>query len=173
MIKNKLGKSLSVIMLAVLTVVLLPVSALAAEQSEGTDLVWEDNGIPVLYLTIDPDEFSAVNESDDHSYQAKNGTIRIEVPAGYKAIGSEDALTSTEELELDYIRGRGHGTWAADKKPYKLKLKEKADLLGSGKNKNWVLLANRYDDSLLRNRMISYIGEHLGLSYTPQGQPVA
>ena len=181
MFKEKLVYFLSLIMIAVLAAGILPVSA---AQAAGQDAqanapasldngqAPDNNGIPVLYLTIDPEEFSKVNESEDHSYRANTGTIRIEVPDGYKGTGADDALESTEELQLDYIRGRGHGTWAADKKPYKLKLQDKTDLLGMGKNKNWALLANRYDDTLIRNRIIAYIGEHLGLSYTPQSQPV-
>ncbi len=127
-----------------------------------------DNGIPVVYLTIDPAEFDKVNESEDHSYRASGASIRITVPEGY-----DDNLTpDSGELELSYIRGRGHGTWAADKKPYRIALAEKADLLGMGENKHWVLLANRYDETMLRNRVISYMGKELGLEYTPESVPV-
>ena len=38
------------------------------------------------------------------------------------------------------IRGRGHSSWKGVKKPYKLKLGEKASLLGMNKHKHWALL---------------------------------
>lgn len=111
-----------------------------------------------------------MNESIDHSVKC-TGTVRIDVPDGYKGDYSDEALSDTEELQLDYVRGRGNITWIADKKPYKIKLSKKAELLGMGKNKHWALIANRYDGSMLRNRIISYISEQLGFEYTPKMLP--
>ena len=128
--------------------------------------------LPVVWVSVDPEEFARVNESEDHSYRAGTGSIRILVPDGYTGDYGECALEDTQELALDYIRGRGHGTWAADKKPYRIKLKDSADLMGMGKNKHWVLLANRYDPSLLRNRLISFLGAGFGLPFTPKCLPV-
>ncbi len=51
------------------------------------------------------------------------------------------------------IKGRGNSTWGLPKKPYKLKLDKKTDLFDMGKNKHWVLLANYYDTSLMRNKL--------------------
>ena len=48
------------------------------------------------------------------------------------------------------IRGRGNATWTYPKKPYKLKLDSKANLLGMGEDKDWVLLANYCDKTLMR-----------------------
>lgn len=55
------------------------------------------------------------------------------------------------EMTEDGIRGRGNSTWGMPKKPYKLKFDEKVSLFGLGKDKEWVLLANYADKSLLRN----------------------
>ena len=68
-------------------------------------------------------------------------------------------LTPDEDNSVDIasyagdiqIKGRGNSTWMAAKKPYKIKLSKKADLLNSGKNKHYVLLANYYDSTLMRN----------------------
>nr|WP_284509497.1 CotH kinase family protein [Caballeronia sp. GAFFF2] len=70
------------------------------------------------------------------------------------------------------IRGRGNSTWEMPKKPYKIKLDEKAALLGLPKDKNWVLLANYSDKTLLRNRAAFELGKRLGMAWTPQDQPV-
>ncbi len=136
------------------------------------DHPFESSGIPVFWLSIDPAEFDKVNESHDHSYRAHTGSVRITVPDGCTAGCGTGTPAEAQELELDYIRGRGNGTWYSDKRPYRLKLKKKADLLGMGENRHWVLLANSYDPSLLRNRLASYMGERLGLPFTSKCLPV-
>ena len=72
----------------------------------------------------------------------------------------EDASITilTPDGKADYsgttsIRGRGNSTWSYPKKPYNLKLDEKAEILGMPKHKRWVLLANWMDRTLLRNRV--------------------
>ncbi len=52
------------------------------------------------------------------------------------------------------IKGRGNSTWDMPKKPYKLKFDEKVDLFGNGKAKEWTLIANYADPSLIRNHLV-------------------
>ena len=64
------------------------------------------------------------------------------------------------------IKVRGNSTSGQDKKPYKLKLDKKTDLFGLGggtKNKHWVLLANAFDESLMRNKVAYDLSEKFGL----------
>lgn len=67
------------------------------------------------------------------------------------------------------IRGRGNSTWGLSKKPYRLKFNEKAKLLGKGyaNTKNWVLMANHADKTMLRNATANFIGKKLGLPFNP------
>ena len=53
---------------------------------------------------------------------------------GIEALGTKD-----EPLPLQ-IRGRGHSSWKAAKKPYKIKLEQKTSIMGMPKNKHWALL---------------------------------
>ena len=72
---------------------------------------------------------------------------------------NSDSEHFLENLDIE-IRGRGNYSWTSlAKKSYKLKLSEKQSLmgLGKGKSKNWVLLANMCDQSMLRN----YLSLHL------------
>ena len=63
------------------------------------------------------------------------------------------------------IRGRGNSTWTfPDKKPYKLKFDKKIPLFGNKEAKTWVLLANHYDTSLIRN----YLALSVGSLFTTQ-----
>lgn len=69
------------------------------------------------------------------------------------------------------IKGRGNSTWATAvdmgvKKPYKLKLAEKANLLGlgeNGRNKHWVLLANMIDHTNMRNEITQNFSKDMGM----------
>lgn len=65
------------------------------------------------------------------------------------------------------IKGRGHNSWKADKKPYAVKLKEKSAVMGMPAHKRWVLLANAHDRTLLRNRTAYEIGRRTQLAWTP------
>ena len=66
------------------------------------------------------------------------------------------------------IKGRGNSTWwesNGKKRPYKLKLDKKADLLGIGgaSNKHWVLMANLIDHTNMRNELVSNLATDLGI----------
>ncbi|SEK57514.1 CotH protein [Roseateles sp. YR242] len=68
------------------------------------------------------------------------------------------------------IRGRGNTTWEMPKKPYKLKLGKAASLLGMAADKEWALLANYADKTLLRNAVAFCLGTTTGLAYTPNSR---
>jgi hypothetical protein len=68
------------------------------------------------------------------------------------------------------IKGHGHTTWAMPKKPYKIKLDSKSALLGMPTQKNWVLLANYDDKSLLRNAAALYAGTFTKLAWSPHSR---
>lgn len=65
------------------------------------------------------------------------------------------------------IRGRGNSSFLwYDKKPFRLKLNEKHKILGLGKAKSWVLLANYRDVTDLMNTFVFEAGRWMGLPYT-------
>lgn len=72
--------------------------------------------------------------------------------------------------KLDELRGRGNSTWAQPKKPYQIKLDKKTDLLGTDKSENrakkWLLLANYFDASMIRNAAAYDYSRAVGLSDT-------
>lgn len=70
------------------------------------------------------------------------------------------------------IRGRGNSTWKWEKKPYKIKLDEKAEVLGLAANKDWILLANYADKSLMRDTVAYDMGRVLDFDWTPTQYPV-
>jgi hypothetical protein len=71
------------------------------------------------------------------------------------------------------IRGRGNSTWLEPKKPYAIKLNKKAEVLGMPKHKRWVLLANYFDKTCIRNSVAFEIARRSpALSWTPRGYHV-
>ncbi len=128
-----------------------------------------ESSLPVIYLDIDETQgaISAMNLDPEHETECY-GNMTLQVPDGYVSEYAPNQTFTTQTYEMEYIRGRGNSTWMCDKKPYKIKLSKKADLLGMGKNKHWVLLANRYDNSVLRNKATYWLGQELGMPYTPE-----
>ena len=59
------------------------------------------------------------------------------------------------------IRLRGNSTRLARKRPYRIKFDKKKSLLGMKKNKSWVLLADYYDQSYLRNYVAFSIADEM------------
>lgn len=79
--------------------------------------------------------------------------------------------------ELKAIKGRGNSTWeGSEKKPYQIKLAEKANLLNDNNsdniNKTWILLANSYDPTLIRNRITYDLSAEIGMEFYPESIPV-
>lgn len=124
--------------------------------------------IPVVSFDIDESEGSVAEMNGDASHNSEcYGKVSIIVPDGYKSEYSDEKFESGT-YDLDYLRGRGNSTWYSTKKPYKFKLAKSTDFFGMGKNKHWILLANYYDASMLRNKLTFWLGEEMGMKYTPQ-----
>lgn len=76
---------------------------------------------------------------------------------------------SVEVFDSLRIRGRGNSTWLREKKPYRIKFSSKQKFLGKGyaKAKNWTLMANHVDKTLLRNALASFIAKRFGQTFVP------
>ena len=111
------------------------------------------NGLPVMELFIENGE--GVTSKEVY----KTATIKIREDITTRGPGDYfEAVTK--------IKGRGNSTWDEPKKPYKLKFNEKVSLFGEPADKEWVLLANYLDNSLMRNEIAMYLGKKSLLTYT-------
>jgi len=110
-------------------------------------------------------------------YQVARLTIDTENGAPIVSKNKKDYVNCTltidsEKEEWDYagtgrIRGRGNSTWLwYPKKPYRIKLNKKSEILGLATEKDWVLLANYRDPTQMMNTFTFIVGEKLGLPYT-------
>lgn len=71
------------------------------------------------------------------------------------------------------IKGRGNSTWGYPKKPYRMKF-EKKQQIGDfpAKSKNFALIANYIDPSMMRNILALKVAQMLELPYTNHFMPV-
>ncbi|MBO7253861.1 MAG: CotH kinase family protein [Clostridia bacterium] len=65
------------------------------------------------------------------------------------------------------IQGRGNSSWNHAKKPYKIKFDEAVNMLGIGQKakRDWVILGNHGDQSLLRNYYAFNLAYKAGIGY--------
>lgn len=76
----------------------------------------------------------------------------------------------TDSLE---VRGRGNASWEFPKKPYRMKLYNKVSLLElPAVEKNWTLINNYGDKTLMRNLLAFNLSKKLEMTYTPAGKAV-
>ncbi len=98
----------------------------------------KSNGLPSVLIDTDgadiPDKLNYVDAS-------------ISV-IGSSVYGAKDIYSAVAGIKL-----RGNSTMSYAKKPYRIKFDKKQDVLGLGKAKSWVLLADYLDPSGLRNQV--------------------
>ena len=102
--------------------------------------------LPVVYLTTD---------------DGTEPTSTKELHTGRFRAQGNDAWKSPDACEMT-IKVRGNSTASRPKKPWKVKLAEKTKLFGLAKSRHWVLLANWYDESLMRNKLAYDFANQIG-----------
>ena len=147
--------------------------------------------VPTIYIDLPGIGDQALNDylykvrgSDSSPEIAPYRPAKIQVVAtsdvtspDYLESFTEDAIDENGNTNLE-IKVRGNSTADAEKRPYRLKFASKKtstdgkahkhDLLGYGYAKrNWTLLANVNDKSLLRNALTYHIGKAVGMPFCP------
>lgn len=121
-----------------------------------------NSGIPVVYINT-PNN-AAISSKDTWveniglDIYLNDGRVNYSAPSG-----------------VANIKGRGNSTWSAstEKRPYAVKLNEKAEILGMLEHKRWVLLANYYDASFFRNDLANYLAKKCtNQNWSPSGYNV-
>lgn len=113
------------------------------------------DALPRLDISIDCD-FESVTK--DEWVNAK-----ISLQLGTKTFASGNYNGSGK------VKGRGNSSWGYDKKPYSIKLDEKASLLDIPKTKKYAIVASYTDSTLMRN-YITYKAyqDLIGIDYVPK-----
>ena len=113
-------------------------------------------GLPIVYL---------------RAFDQENLTREEYVSAEISVYGGLDYM-DIEDTSIQ-IRGRGNSTWTgqnAVKKPYQIKFSEKQEVLGMPDDRRWVLLAEHFDRSMIRNKLTYGMGQLSRFDYSPQGE---
>ena len=111
--------------------------------------------LPVVYLTTD--FYAAIDSKDDYVQ-------------GESSIDGGRHFDDLAPVEMK-IRGRGNSTWYLHpKKPFQMKLSDKAEFLGMPNDKKWLFLAEYSDKTMLRNKISFEMGYISNLDWTPQGR---
>ena len=122
------------------------------QNSEIIKKEFPDRGLPVMEIDLD---------------EIDGGLKDVEYGENSLKVYCNDELMEYDGLK---IRGRGNLTWEKEKKPYKIKLNRKVDLLGMGKAKKWNLLANYSDATNIRNEVAFDLIDMLGMEYNFKGK---
>lgn len=121
-----------------------------------------DTGLPSFAMTTaDYQEIKSKEEYMAASFYVGGGDADVCYYAAESA-----------QLVPGQAKGRGNTSWGAEKKGYTVKLEKKAAFLDMPKSKNWSLIANYEDKTLLRNYLAEYIGEQIGMEFVMQVRPV-
>jgi hypothetical protein len=112
-------------------------------------------GLPIFYVTTS----APVVSKDDYV----TGNLVIDPNSQFPQ--------DIRSIDLQ-IKGRGNSTWDMPKKPYRLKFNQKTPLLGFTTSKNWILLANYSDKTLMRNGIAFEMGKLFDSNFSPKGRYV-
>jgi len=133
--------------------------------------------LPTIYLTV-PDaigkDINSVVYKDRSTNTAEYHSATIQV------VDNSGSLENFTDDKLE-IKVRGNSTADDQKKPYRLKFGKdkldaagnviethKHDMIGGGyKKRNWTLLSNHKDASLLRNAITYHVGRLVGMDFCP------
>ncbi len=122
--------------------------------------VWYTSGIPTFFVQTQSGSVESIHSSKQLS---ESGKILIMDSRG----------RSYFEGIIDEIHCRGNSSFdKTEKKSYTISLNKSMDLFEMGKAKKWLLIANAFDDTLVRNASAFFIAELLKLPYTPKFQYV-
>lgn len=133
-----------------------------------------NSGLPVVVLTQSGGGSESWAEAGINVRSKDADWVETDKMTVYKADGSVDM-----EEAFCGIRLRGNSTQKFPKKPFAIKLVDKAPVLGMPKHKRWVLLANWMDRTMLRNAVAlevahrtdsAYIND--GIGWSPRGTSV-
>jgi hypothetical protein len=141
----------------------------ACSNSEGEVFVTQEEPVSTNdYLPLNDSEYPyagiprIVIETENKSPVKDRKT---EIPAKLQIWG-ENAPVS-EVLDMT-IRGRGNSTWDMPKKGYKIEFVDKQEMLGMPADRDWALIANHADKTLMKNHIAFRLSAGLGAYYSPR-----
>ncbi len=118
--------------------------------------IMRGSAISSLFFTLTEEDWTRVSKNRQLDIRQEASLVMVNARGGKEV---SDTLTS--------FHLHGNSTVFGQKKPFQFKLSARESLDGMGKGKTWMLLANWFDISLIRNQMTFDLCRELGLAGTP------
>lgn len=129
----------------------------ASETESYSFQVLKSSGVQTLYTGTASGSLDYLLSSKEH-FEAGNAMI-IDV--------SGNTVYQGKMAELS---GHGNSSWfSTEKRSFQIKFPEQVDLFHMGAARNWILVSNAFDPSLLRNYITYDLADKIGLAYSPEG----
>lgn len=113
--------------------------------------------LPTLYVSTNSGTFEKIDNDKTYNEAAEVSLVSVDGELLY-------------EKKEATVSARGNHTFGYQKKPYQLTLNQEADFLNMGESDVWVLLANTYDLSNIRNKITYEMGVDLGMEGSPRSE---
>jgi len=106
---------------------------------------------------------------DTYGAEIHHSSAGIWTPMTFSLIDPNNPENNISAMINQEVRGRGNSTWNTPKRPYRIRFRDdqQQSLFGLPPARNWVLLANFFDVTLLKTSYAFELGKRLGLPYTP------
>ncbi len=125
-------------------------------------IVMMQSELPSVYIDLEDTSLEEIHADKDVKH--RGNSIYIMDP------NQTHNLTVRGSVE---IKGRGNSTWQEfDKKAYQIKFDRNITVLGMGKARKWVLLANASDDSLMRNQLVYRMAQNMDMPFVTSAEYV-
>ena len=134
-----------------------------------SDCAWDDSCGEPEYLPLDDTKYPyagiprlVINTDGERDVSSQI----TEIPATLQVWGASGPETGVMELT---IRGRGHTSWETmPKRSYKIEFTEKQAMLGMPEDRDWALVSNFADKTLMKNFLAYRLATELGMRYAPR-----
>ena len=118
------------------------------------------SGLPSIQLYLARTTLQIIQKDKDVKYPYN--TLILSDPGGAYSMAAEGRVT---------IKGRGNSTWDLhEKKGYQLEFSVDTSVLGMPEGKKWILLANAFDDSLMRTKLVYDAAAQMDMAFVPEYQ---
>lgn len=131
-----------------------------------------DENAAAIEINNEKHSFTMVRSSNMPSLYiaTSDGDVkRIDSDKDETDIGNIRVVKENGEIEfsdgLDLIKTRGNSSFQADKKTYRIKLSHKQSLLGLASDRSFILQANAYDSTNMRNAVAYELAKEMGIPY--------
>lgn len=122
------------------------------EVQECSLMLMQSDTLPAVFIETDSGSLAYLNEDKTH-----------EEVGSFLCVLADGKVDSAGRLGK--VSGRGYSSFNAPKKSYGIRFAVATDVLGMGSARKWVLQANAYDLSRMRNRVVYDLAREMGVPY--------